>query len=175
MTRKRPTARRLAAAAMMVTLVAAAAWLARARPGARDPAAAESPAPARAAPIRGSSAATEREAAPAVARRNPIPAASLPPAERFVVSGRVVERLPAGGYTYLRVRPDGGDADVWLAMLAGSAPPGDEVEAVAMGKTANFHSRRLGRSFDLLLFASAVPTPATPSHRTAPPAKGTQP
>jgi hypothetical protein len=154
--------RRLAAAATTVTVLALVAWLALARSGS-DGAAAAAPVPAPAA------------RAPAPSAGNPLGAARLPASGRFPVSGAVVERLPAGPYTYLRVRPAAGGDDLWLAMMAGSAPAGNRVDAVVMGQKANFHSRRLGRSFDLLLFASATAPAASSSPPIASPAKGPQP
>ena len=168
MSRERPTLRRLLAATTTVTVVALIAWLALARSATGGAAAA--PGSRAAAP--GPAQAT-RSAAPTAG--NPLRAASLPASARYPVSGAVIERLPAGPYTYLRVRPAAGGGDVWLALMAGSAPAGDEIEAVVMGQKTDFHSRRLGRSFDVLLFASATPRPETSSQPTASPAKGPQP
>jgi pyruvate/2-oxoglutarate dehydrogenase complex dihydrolipoamide acyltransferase (E2) component len=167
---ERTTLRCLAAAATTVTVLTLIAWLALARAdsdGARaesDDARAESDG-ARARP-RGAA-----RTAAAASPENPLRTAA---GGRFPVSGSVVERLPAGPYTYLRVRPATGGDDVWLAMMAGSAPTGDRVDAQVMGQKAHFHSRRLGRSFDLLLFASST-APASSSHPIVSPAKGPQP
>jgi hypothetical protein len=67
--------------------------------------------------------------------------------ERF--TGRVLERLPAGPYTYLRVATAAGAR--WVVTM-GAAPTSDVVEVRNMGTRTNFHARRLGRDFDELVF-----------------------
>ena len=66
--------------------------------------------------------------------------------ERF--TGRVLERLPAGPYTYLQVATEGGAR--WVVTM-GAAPEG-VVEVKNMGIRKQFHARRLGRDFDELVF-----------------------
>jgi len=103
--------------------------------------------------------------APTVAAPAPTPAAPArpvlagPPAtaapaagdERF--TGRVLERLPAGPYTYFQVATAGGAR--WVVTM-GKAPDG-EVEVRNMGTRKNFHARRLGRDFDELVFGIVAP------------------
>lgn len=68
--------------------------------------------------------------------------------------GRIAERLPAGGYTYLDlVLADG--SQHWVVVMADNVPDtGHEVDVVAMGTRTDFYSRRLGRRFDRLTFVS---------------------
>ena len=71
-------------------------------------------------------------------------------AERITVRGAGVvdEAAPAGGYTYVRV------GEVWL-VTAGRAPAVGEATAWrGFARVDGFHSRRLDRSFDTLVFAS---------------------
>jgi membrane protein implicated in regulation of membrane protease activity len=84
---------------------------------------------------------------------NPVVRFALARAESLVVRGRIVARVGAGSYAYLRVQPEGGDA-VWLATLASTAPAvGDAaVELSVVGRAERFHSPRLGRDFAPLLF-----------------------
>ncbi len=87
------------------------------------------------------------------------PATQAPAAgdERF--TGRVLERLPAGPYTYLQVATEGGAR--WVVTM-GVAPEG-LVEVRNMGIRKQFHARRLGRDFDELVFgivASVDPRPS---------------
>ena len=76
----------------------------------------------------------------------PTPEAPAAGDERF--TGRVLERLPAGPYTYLQVATDSGAR--WVVTM-GSAP-GGTVEVRNMGVHKHFHARRLGRDFDELVF-----------------------
>ena len=99
--------------------------------------------------------------APATARTTltgpPKPSAAAAGDERF--RGRVLERLPAGPYTYLRVDTEVGPR--WVVTM-GSAPEG-EVEVRNMGTQKNFHARRIDRDFDELVFG--IVTAATPTEK----------
>jgi hypothetical protein len=68
--------------------------------------------------------------------------------------GRIGERLAAGSYTYLDLRLADG-SQRWIVLMGNvQAAPGEEIEVVAMGTRADFHSRRLDRTFERLVFAS---------------------
>lgn len=73
-------------------------------------------------------------------------------AERVALGGvgRVEEVLPAGGYTYLRV----GEPERWLVVLGEGVAPGREVAWTAYARVHDFPSRRTGRRFDELWFAT---------------------
>ncbi len=84
------------------------------------------------------------------------PPSTDPPApgdERF--RGRVLERLPAGPYTYLRVATDTGPR--WVVTM-GAAPDG-AIEVRNMGTQKNFHARRLDRDFAELVFGIVTAAP----------------
>lgn len=87
------------------------------------------------------------------------PATQAPAAgdERF--TGRVLERLPAGPYTYLQVATEGGTR--WVVTM-GAAPEG-LVEVRNMGIRKQFHARRLGRDFDELVFGIVAAVDPRPS------------
>ena len=94
---------------------------------------------------------------------NPFQAHALPSAQRRWLEGRVLERLSAGHYVYLRVATSAGERS-WLVSLAATTPRGERVRALVLGRAERFHSRRLGRDFDPLLFAavrSAANEPAS--------------
>ena len=76
----------------------------------------------------------------------PTPEAPVAGDERF--TGLVLERLPAGPYTYLHVATESGAR--WVVTM-GAAPEG-AVEVRNMGIRKHFHARRLGREFDELVF-----------------------
>lgn len=87
----------------------------------------------------------------------PTPEAPAAGDERF--TGHVLERLPAGPYTYLQVATESGAR--WVVTM-GTAPEG-AVEVRNMGTRKHFHARRLGREFDELVFgivASVGPGPS---------------
>ena len=90
---------------------------------------------------------------PASTAVTPAPAAGD---ERF--TGRVLERLPAGPYTYLQVATESGPR--WVVTM-GSAPEG-AVEVRNMGIRKHFHARRLGRDFDELVFGIVAPAEPLP-------------
>ncbi len=69
--------------------------------------------------------------------------------------GTVAEVVAAGSYAYVRV--DRGDQAVWVVTM-GSAPALDARVAVkGMGERHDFHSRRLDRTFDHLIFGTFKP------------------
>lgn len=76
--------------------------------------------------------------------------------ERF--RGRVLERLPAGPYTYLHVATAAGPR--WVVTM-GAAPAAGTVEVRNMGTQKNFHARRLGRDFAELVFGIVAAAPDT--------------
>ena len=77
-------------------------------------------------------------------------------------TGQVEERLEAGSYVYLHVRDDAGQ-DYWLAALRMSAAQGPRVSVQAYARADHFESRRTGRAFDPLYFASVTtPNPESP-------------
>lgn len=76
--------------------------------------------------------------------------------------GIVRERLPAGSYLYLAV--EHGDRMRWIATTGSDAELGTRVRVQSMGVRHDFHSRRLDRSFDELVFG--VVSPATNPERT---------
>jgi hypothetical protein len=96
------------------------------------------------------------------------------PLERFVLSdgtprtltGRVVERLRAGSYAYLRVRTDAGD-EHWVAALALGLPAGEAVAVKVIADAPTFESRRLSRTFSPLLFGVVrdAPPPQSPESK----------
>ncbi len=87
---------------------------------------------------------------------NPLVRFTLPTPTRFTLSGHIEERLPAAGYVYLRIRPTLGDRDTerWLVVLRDGVPAADDIEATIYARAATFHSRRIGRDFAPLLFAT---------------------
>jgi hypothetical protein len=65
--------------------------------------------------------------------------------------GRVDQVLSAGSYTYARVISDAG-SQRWVVTLSRGIAPGASVEVENMGTRRQFHSKRLRRTFDELVF-----------------------
>jgi hypothetical protein len=63
----------------------------------------------------------------------------------------VVEALPAGSYTYLRLDAP---ADRWLVVTGRAPAVGQAVTWRGYAEREGFASRRLDRTFDRLVFAS---------------------
>ena len=79
----------------------------------------------------------------------------------FSLRGTVVERVPAGSYLYLRVEQPTGTTH-WVATLARTAASGPEVDVTVFARSDHFHSRRLERDFDPLLFGAVSPRQELP-------------
>ena len=60
----------------------------------------------------------------------------------------------AGGYSYIEV--DRGGSTVWVAAMQTPMKPGDRIEWQGGSEMRNFTAKSLGRSFDRVVFASAV-------------------
>lgn len=74
-----------------------------------------------------------------------------------IITGKVVETLSAGGYSYLNL--DKGTEKVWVAIPAANAKVGDQVSVVYSMLMTNFTSKTLNRTFDKLIFASSQAGP----------------
>lgn len=85
-------------------------------------------------------------------------------------TGKVVETMSSGGYTYVLV--DDGSRKIWAAAPEFQVAVGDQVVVPAGVPMQNFESKTLGRSFDLVYFASGIQVsgkdsaaqPAAPEH-----------
>ena len=71
--------------------------------------------------------------------------------------GVVAERIRTGGYAYLRI--DTGAASQWVATMGQGRPRGTQVHVASFGVRHDFHSNRLDRDFDTMVFG-AIETPA---------------
>lgn len=84
-------------------------------------------------------------------------------------SGKVVETMNGGGYTYALVDKDG--AKTWVAMPMSKIAVGDEITCRPGMVMNNFRSTALNRSFEHIVFSGgltsssgvAVPLTATPA------------
>jgi hypothetical protein len=99
-----------------------------------------------------------KHAANGIARgTSPLDKLTAPSLAEQTFDGEVREALPAGPYVYLAVtRQDGSEA--WVTTLKRTAPePGARVRVKSFGSRRDFHSKRLGRSFETLSFGIVYP------------------
>jgi len=81
-------------------------------------------------------------------------AASVAPAAEAVV-GAVQEVIPAGSYTYVRVKPAAGE-DVWAAVTGTGPAIGATVTVSTALPMRDFHSDTLDRTFPLVYFVQSL-------------------
>jgi hypothetical protein len=74
------------------------------------------------------------------------------------VSGKVVETMDSGGYTYVCL--ENGGKKVWVAVPTMKVSVGQELKLRSGQEMTNFKSKSLNRTFDSVIF-SAGPLPAT--------------
>jgi hypothetical protein len=98
-----------------------------------------------------------------------MPAWATPKLDGSPFRGEVLESINAGSYTYLRLKTT--DGEVWAAIMQTNMPKGTKVQLHDPMLMTNFESRALGRTFDEIVFASAVSTEtssvATPAQQMA--------
>ena len=82
-------------------------------------------------------------------------------------SGKVLETMEGGGYTYMQLDQDG--KMVWIAVRRADVAVGDKVEYVEQMRMRNFTSKTLEKSFDEIVFASLRGEHATVSPMQAVP------
>ncbi len=127
-------------------------------------------------------AAAESPSVAAVTAIDGNPGASLPGAKAPMgKTGKVVETMNSGGYTYVLV--DDGSKKIWAAAPQVAVAVGDEVILPEGTPMSNFFSKTLNRTFDVVYFVAgiqvvggksanepAVSAPAVSAHGAAAPA-----
>jgi len=74
------------------------------------------------------------------------------------VTGKVVETMSGGDYTYANLEKDG--QKLWVAFPAMRISVGQEISAVDCMPMVGFQSKALNRTFDMIMFCSTPLTPA---------------
>jgi hypothetical protein len=97
---------------------------------------------------------------PAPASAAPAVAVGTPPG-----TGKVLETMNSGGYTYVNV--DLGGAPVWVAGPEVAVKVGDTVTVPAGMAMHDFQSSTLNRTFELVYFVPAIQTGAAPTDAAA--------
>lgn len=140
--------------ALLATVACGRATQTTAAPAAEPSGAA---APASSAPAEGSAPAAGASAAAATGTR-PIPPGTA-------LSGKVLETMDAGGYTYMRLDTEYGET--WAAVNQSPVAVGDSVVVAGAQSMDGFTSSSLKRSFDRIVFGSLA-TGAAPAAAAAP-------
>ena len=97
-----------------------------------------------------------KQAAPA----KPAPAARPAPASPdSSVTGTILETMDSGGYTYMKLKTNGGD--VWSAVNQAKVKKGQVVTVAAPVPMENFESKTLRRKFDRILFGTLAAAPSS--------------
>ena len=68
------------------------------------------------------------------------------------LKGKILEKMDAAGYSYLRLATDGGE--IWAAVVQTDAKVGDNVAVVDPMPMKDFKSSTLKRTFDVIMFGS---------------------
>jgi len=70
------------------------------------------------------------------------------------LSGKVIETMDSGGYTYVQIESKGGK--VWAAVPQTSVKVGQKVTIKPGAPMANFTSKTLGKTFKTIIFSPGL-------------------
>lgn len=77
------------------------------------------------------------------------------------LSGKVVETMDAGGYTYVLLDKEG--KKTWAALPVTKVKVGDELKLLGGAEMPGFHSNALNRTFDMIIFSGGLQQAAPPA------------
>ncbi|MFT3917566.1 MAG: nucleotide-binding protein [Anaeromyxobacteraceae bacterium] len=103
----------------------------------------------------------------------PTAAMPAPPAGMTEVKGKVLEKLDAPPYSYLKIAATQGET--WTAVPKTDAAVGAEVTVAGAIPMKDFESKTLNRKFELVYFGSLGGSPAVPHAQGGPPPTGGMP
>ncbi len=95
------------------------------------------------------------------------------PSEPQLLTGKVVETMNSGGYTYVNLEKDG--KRTWVAMPTLKVEVGQELKLLPGMEMGKFTSSTLKRTFDSIIFSSGVATDDALQKSEAPAGAGQQP
>jgi hypothetical protein len=100
---------------------------------------------------------------PPIAAQPAVAEKAAPAQAAGTLSGKVLETMDAGGYTYLKLRT--GSGDVWAAVQQTKVKVGSTATIAPQMTVDNFESKTLGRKFDHIIFgvAGGASAPAAPA------------
>ena len=96
----------------------------------------------------------EKAGTPQPAQQQAAPEAGMPAAAPAPVTGKVVETLDAGGYTYINVATDSGEK--WIAVNQAAIEVGEEITYMDGMVMQNFFSQTLDRTFPEIIFSGGL-------------------
>lgn len=85
--------------------------------------------------------------------QSPAPQAAAPAADGSI-SGKVVETMDSGGYTYVCL--ENGGAKTWVALPQAKVKVGQQVTCQPGMEMKNFTSKTLNRTFASIIFSSGL-------------------
>lgn len=74
------------------------------------------------------------------------------------LSGKVIETMDGGGYTYVLLEKEG--KKTWAAIPATKVKVGDDLKLLSGAEMPGFHSKALNRSFEMIIFSGGLLQPA---------------
>ncbi|HEX9022088.1 MAG TPA: DNA-binding protein [Nitrospirota bacterium] len=89
------------------------------------------------------------------------PQAAKTAGEDSILSGKVVETMNSGGYTYVRLEKNG--KKTWAAIPAAEVKVGQELALQPGIEMNNFTSKTLNRSFESIIFSGGLMTKGKPA------------
>jgi hypothetical protein len=93
--------------------------------------------------------------------------------ENEPITGKVVETMIGGGYTYVNLEKDG--KRTWVAIPPLQVEVGQELKLLPGLQMGTFTSRTLNRTFDGIIFSSGIATDDAPEKSEAPVSADSQP
>ncbi|HBA87466.1 MAG TPA: DNA-binding protein [Geobacter sp.] len=88
------------------------------------------------------------------ASETPPGSASKPTPKEIALSGKVLETMDGGGYTYIFMK--NGNEKVWVAVPVMKVAVGQELTLIPGFEMKNFTSKALNRKFDKVIFSAGV-------------------
>ncbi|RQW77276.1 MAG: DNA-binding protein [Geobacter sp.] len=96
--------------------------------------------------------------ASALPKGHPAVPAATAPKEIVPLSGKVLQTMDSGGYTYIYLLKNGG-SKIWVAIPKSTVAVGKTVDLVPGSEFKNFESKTLNRTFDRIVFSLGRVTP----------------
>ena len=87
-----------------------------------------------------------------------------------VLSGKILETMNSGGYTYVNLQKKNGEK-IWVAAPETSVKVGSQISFSGGMEMVNFESKSLKRKFDKIIFAGGVVSDAAAKSATTGPSK----
>jgi len=100
----------------------------------------------------------------------PPTAGATEPADE-TLSGKILQTMDSGGYTYIHLQKKNGDK-IWVAVTATPVTVGSQITFKGGMEMANFESKTLKRTFNKIVFADGVISAPTAKGKEVDPASG---